>query len=93
VKFRFYVDPDSQEPHIYKHQVTEQEIVEIFTARSYFERLRADGSYELIARLRSARCLRVAYRKFDSNGIFVITAYDIIDREVIQFLEDNYEDN
>jgi len=92
LKFRFYIDPETSEPHVYKHEVKEQEIIEIFTERSYFERIRQDGSFEAIARTSSRRYLRIAFRRTEEE-FFIITAYDIEDKETIAFLEDDYESN
>ena len=91
MKIRFYIDPDTNEPHIYNHDVTEQEVVDFFTERQYLEAMRSDGSHEAIGRLSSGRCLRVAYRLQSDQTPFVITAYDITDRETITLLEDQYE--
>lgn len=30
MKFKFYIDPETQAPHIYNHDVTEQEIINLF---------------------------------------------------------------
>ena len=30
---RFYVDPESQQPHIYNHGVTEEEVYEVLVSR------------------------------------------------------------
>lgn len=92
MKFRFYIDPDTNEPHVYKHEVKEQEIIEVFTERSYFERIRQDGSFEAIARTDQRRFLRIAFRR-TGEEIFIITAYDIEDKETIAFLEEHYESN
>lgn len=93
MNFRFYIDPETNAPHIYKHSVREQEIIDFFTEQSYFENIRSDSSYEAIGRLATGRHLRVAYRRSITNEIFVITAYDIEDKETINFLEDDYESN
>ena len=37
MQIRFYLDPESGEPHIYKHQVTEREAKDVLRPRSRTE--------------------------------------------------------
>ena len=87
MKIKYYIDPDTNEPHIYKHEVEKAEIMDFFTEIKYFEFIRKDKSFESYGRLKTGRYLQVAYRKERDNTIFVITAYDIEDKEIINALE------
>ena len=89
VKINFYNDPDTGEPHIFKHNVTEKEIFDFFSTSSYFEFKRRDISFEAFGNLKNGRFLQVAYRKENDGSIFVITAYDIEDKEMIHFIKDS----
>jgi hypothetical protein len=42
MELRFYEDPETGQPHIYRHGVTEQEVEKVLRGRG--EDLRADGS-------------------------------------------------
>ena len=88
MNFEYYFDYDIQSTHLEKHSVSEAEIFEFFTDIQYIERPRSDNSFEAIGKLESGRYLRVAYRKKAKDLYFIITAYDIEDKELISFFED-----
>jgi len=62
--------------------------VAFFNNCKYFEFERADESFEAYGQLPSGRFLQVAYRKESHDTLFIITAYDIEDKEKIHMLED-----
>ena len=76
MELRYYLDPDSGQPHIYGHGVTEQEVEEVL--RSQGEDLRAGGnSRRKIGQTMAGRYLQVFYvPDEDPSSAFVITAYD-----------------
>jgi hypothetical protein len=77
MRLRFYIDPESGAPHIYKHGVSESEVEEIL-GKAGEDRPGRDGSRVAIGRTLSGRLLRVIYvpdPEPDSN--FVITAYEL----------------
>ena len=77
VKTIYYRDPISNEPHIYKHRVTEKEVEEVL-ARPMEDRIGREGSRVAIGRNRSGRYLRVIYvPDSGTDSIFVVTAYEI----------------
>ena len=74
---RYYVDPETQQPHIYLHNVTESEVEEVLR-RPMEDRPGRDGSRIALGRTEAGRYLRVIYvpdRMLDS--LFVVTAYPL----------------
>jgi hypothetical protein len=77
MNLRFYLDPDTGQPHIYGHGVGEQEVEDVLD-RPGEDRPGRDGTRVAIGQTRAGRYLRVIYvRDEDSDGVFVITAYDL----------------
>ena len=82
---RFYVDPETGEPHIYKHEVEESEVEEILASPGEDRRGR-DGSRVAIGQTQSGRYLKVIYiQDADRNGKFVVTAYDLVGKPLSAF--------
>jgi hypothetical protein len=76
---RFHLDPETGEPHIYKHDVAESEALEIL--RTSTDRGPArDGALQAVGQTRRGRYLKVVYLS-DIDGILVITAYDLRSNE------------
>ena len=74
--------------HAAKHDVSEDELREFFTSIPLFRRSRKDSSFVAVGKLQSTgRCLEVAYRFPAPGRIFIISAYDIVDRKLVDFLE------
>jgi hypothetical protein len=75
VRVRFYIDPETQLPHIAEHGVDEDEEV----LRSPGEdRPGREGSRIAIGQMRAGRYLRVIYVPDpEPNSVFVITAYEL----------------
>ena len=76
MEIRFYEDPDTGQPHIYVHGVTEQEVEEVL--RGPGEDLRGTrDSRRKIGQTRAGRYLQVFYvSDEDPEGVFVITALE-----------------
>ncbi len=76
LEVRYYLDPDTGQPHIYGHGVTESEVEEVLRGRG--EDLRATGdSRRKIGQTLVGRYLQVFYvPDEDSESVFVITAYE-----------------
>jgi len=85
--FEFYFDEDLGQTHIEKHSVSELEIFEFFTEITYFERERKDKSFVGIGKLQSGRYLQIIYRKKNPGLYFIITAYDLDDKDAIKFID------
>jgi hypothetical protein len=77
VKLRFYIDPVTDELHIYNHDVDENDVEDILTY-SGEDRPGRDGSRVAIGQTRGGRILRVIYVPDpEPNSVFVITAYEL----------------
>lgn len=77
MRIRFYIDPDTGEPHIWEHGVTEGEVRQILYGTG--EELRAArGARMKIGRTSIGRYLQVIYvPDEDPESVFVITAYEL----------------
>ncbi|HEY3302788.1 MAG TPA: DUF4258 domain-containing protein [Candidatus Binatia bacterium] len=77
MNLRFYVDPETEAPHIYRHGVEEDEVVEILTNPGE-DRPGREGSRVAIGKTRQGRYLRVIYVPDpEPASVFVITAYEL----------------
>lgn len=74
---RFYIDPETDQPHILRHAVSEQEVEAVLT-RPLEDRAGKEGSRVAIGQTRAGRYLRVIYVPDpEPDSIFVITAYEL----------------
>jgi hypothetical protein len=74
---RFYIDPETGLPHIYKHNVTEDEVEDVL-ARPGEDRQGYEGARVAIGQTEVGRYLRVVYVPDPEPGsVFVITAYEL----------------
>lgn len=82
MELRLYIDPDTDEPHIYGHGVDETEVQDVLNKP--LEEIRGRGTSVIaIGQTRRGRYLRVIYSPDDDGeGIFVITAYDLPPRQL-----------
>jgi hypothetical protein len=77
VDARYYIDPRTDEPHIYGHAVSEREVEDVL-GRPIEDRPGRDGSRVAIGQTRGGRFLRVIYVPDGQPGsVFVITAYEL----------------
>jgi hypothetical protein len=71
------VDPVTGEPHIYRHDVSENEVEEVLT-RPIEDRAGSEGSRIAIGQTDAGRYLRVIYVADPApESVFVVTAYDL----------------
>ncbi len=75
MKVRYYIDPESGQPHIYKHEVDEFEVEEVLP-RPGEDRPGQEDSRVAIGQTEAGRYLRVIYVP-EPGGVFVITAYEL----------------
>ncbi len=75
MKIRFYIDSRTNQPHIYNHNVSEEEVKEVLTY-SGEDRLGKGGSRVAIGQTQFGRYLKVIYI-LEQDGIFIITAYEL----------------
>ena len=77
MKIRYYIDPTTGEPHIYGHEVSEDEVEAVLMAPGE-DRTGRDGSRVAIGQTRAGRYLRVIYVPDpEPDSVFVITAYEL----------------
>ena len=77
MKIRFYTDPETNQPHIFRHDVAEAEVEDVLS-RPLEDRAGAEGSRVALGQTRAGRYLRVIYVPDpEPDSIFVITAYDL----------------
>lgn len=77
VKIRYYIDSETESPHIYRHNVTEGEVEAILTHPGE-DRLGREGSRVAVGKTSEGRYLRVIYVPDpELNSVFVITAYEL----------------
>ena len=75
---RYYIDPETGEPHIYDHDVTEEEVEQVLRGRG--EDLPAARNARMkLGQTASGRYLQVIYVPDDDDrhSLFVISAYDL----------------
>ena len=77
MRLRFYIDPDTKQPHIYNHNVTEDEVRDVLASPGE-DRLGKEGSRVAIGQTQAGRYLRVIYVPDpEPESVFVITAYEL----------------
>jgi hypothetical protein len=77
MNLRFYIDPQTDAPHIYNHDVDENE-VEAVLQNPGEDRPGREGSRIAIGQTRGGRYLRVIYVSDpEPDSVFVITAYEL----------------
>jgi hypothetical protein len=85
VNVRFYIDPETGEPHIYRHNVSEEEVEDILR-RPGEDRSGREGSRIAIGQTLEGRHLRVIYVPDPEPGsVFVVTAYDLTGRPLAAY--------
>jgi hypothetical protein len=77
MQFRFYLDPETGEPHIHDHGVTETEVRQVF-AGSGEDLPGTRNSRMRLGQTEAGRYLQVIYVPDDvPESVFVITAYEL----------------
>jgi hypothetical protein len=77
MRLRFYIDPETETLHIYKHRISESEVEEVL-ARAGEDRPGRDGARIAIGRTLSGRLLRVIYvPDAQPDSYFVITGFEL----------------
>jgi len=72
MKIRYYIDKETNNPHIYKHNIAE------FEVETVLGRPGEEGSRIATGQTENGRYIRVIYvPESNINSIFVITAYEI----------------
>jgi hypothetical protein len=77
MRVRFYFDPETNEPHIYNHRISENEVRQILN-NPQEDILARDGARMVIGQTAAGRYLRVIYvLDQEPENVFVITAYEL----------------
>ena len=74
---RYYVDPETGLPHLYRHGVAEQDVEDVLR-RPLEDRPGREGARVALGRSQAGRYLRVIYVPDPvPDSVFVITAYPL----------------
>jgi hypothetical protein len=85
VEIRFYLDPETGEPHIYRHNVSEEEVEDVLR-RPGEDRPGDDGARIATGQTDAGRHLRVVYVPDPfPQSVFVITAYDLVGKPLAAY--------
>ncbi len=85
MNIRFYIDPETDLPHIYNHDVEEEEVEDVLDSPRE-DRPGRDGSRVAIGQTRGGRLLRVIYvRDPQPDSIFVVTAYELSGKPLLAY--------
>ncbi len=85
MNIRYYIDPETGRPHIYNHNVSEDEVEDVLLKPGE-DRSGKDGSRVAIGQTRAGRYLRVVYvLDHEPKSIFIITAFDLIGKPLIAY--------
>ena len=77
MEIRYYVDPETGLPHIYRHGVEERDVEDVLR-RPLEDRPGREGSRVALGRSQAGRYLRVIYVPDTvPDSVFVITAYPL----------------
>ena len=79
---KFFFDPETGQPHIHNHGVTEPEVRQVL-ARPGLVLEGSENSRFALGQTEAGRYLKVVYApREDAEGIFVITAYELRGKEL-----------
>jgi hypothetical protein len=82
---RFFIDPETGEPHIYNHGVYEEEVEDVLSGPGE-DRPGRENSRVAVGQTRSGRHLRVIYLVDpEPDSVFIITAYDLTGRQLVAY--------
>jgi hypothetical protein len=77
MEFRYYIDPESGDPHIYDHNVSEDEVEQVMRGSGEDFPGRG-GSRMKLGQTAAGRYLQVIYvPDEDTDSVFIITAYEL----------------
>jgi uncharacterized DUF497 family protein len=82
---RFYIDRETEAPHIHKHGVNEEEVVDVLLSPGE-DRPGPEDSRVAIGKTRAGRYLRVVYvADPEPDSVFVITAYELRGKPLLAY--------
>jgi predicted aconitase with swiveling domain len=83
MNIRYYIDPETGLPHIYRHDVSEDEVKDVLLKPGE-DRSGREGSRVAIGQTRKGRYLRVIYVP-EPESIFVITAFNLSGKPLMAY--------
>jgi uncharacterized DUF497 family protein len=82
MKIAFYIDPETDQPHISNHGVTEMEVRQVLARPGLVLKGRKNSRFAL-GQTVAGRYLKVVYApRKQGPGVFVVTAYELRGREL-----------
>jgi hypothetical protein len=77
MELRFYIDPETDQPHIYGHGVTEDEVWQVMRAKG--DDVKAEENTRMkLGQTEDGRYLQVIYSPDDDQiGFFIVTAFPL----------------
>ena len=85
MNIRYYMDRETDLPHIYKHGVNEREVEDVLRG-SGEDRPGAEGSRVALGQTEAGRYLRVIYIPDpERDSVFVITAYELKGKPLVAY--------
>ena len=82
MELKFFIDPETELPHIYQHGVSETEVREVLARPGLVLKASNDSKFAL-GQTSAGRYLKVVYApRREAEGIFVITAYELRGKEL-----------
>ena len=77
MEIRYYIDPDTVQPHIHGHGIREEEVEQILRGRGEDYAAKRQSRMKL-GQTEAGRYLQVIYvPDDDGEGVFVVTAYEL----------------
>lgn len=85
MQVRYYIDPDTCQPHIYNHGVIPEEVEQVLH-RAGEDRPGHNGARVAMGQTLAGRYLRVIYVPDpEPNSLFVISAYDLSGKPLLAY--------
>ena len=82
---RYFIDPETGEPHIYRHNVREDEVEDVLR-RPGEDRPGDDDARIAVGQTDAGRHLRVVYVPDQiPQSVFVVTAYDLVGKPLAAY--------
>ena len=85
MQLRFYPDPETRQPHVFEHGVSEEEVRQVLV-RSGDDFRSSRGSRVRFGQTSAGRYLKVVYVPDETgDSVFVLAAYDLRGKELKAF--------